>query len=282
MDGEAELGTGSRFPPGLTGRIDALDLWANIEDLERDGYTIIQDDTAHALTDELRAAILRLAGGRPSRESSKSAALLLGRDPIFERAVLVPKLLVLTEVLLGRGAMLSQLLGSVRFSGSPALGLHADNSWFPEPFPTWEIACTACWVTDSFTEEGGATVVIPGTHKLRKHPPKSVRESREGEQAILAPKGSIVLWGGSVWHGNAPRVIDGERVVLHTTYCRIGFQPVESYAHLDDAWLEGRDPELARLLGRHVFFGTTTIDSGGVDNARLMRTFEQVHEPDVL
>jgi ectoine hydroxylase-related dioxygenase (phytanoyl-CoA dioxygenase family) len=281
MGAQAEPVSARCYPAALAEKIDALGLWDNFRDLERDGYTIIQDETAHALTDSVREAILRLARASGDH-TSRGAALLLGRDPVFERAVLVPKLLALVEVLLGRGALLSQLTGSIRSNGSPALGLHADNSWFPEPFPTWEIACTACWVTDEFTLEGGATVVIPGTHKLKMHPPKIIRETRVGERAIVAPKGSIVLWDASVWHGNAARVIDGERVVLHMTYCRIGIQPVENYHHLDDQWLASRAPELSRLLGRDVFFGSTTIDSGGVDRGLLTKTFQQVHEPDVL
>lgn len=266
-------------PDWLEARVDALDIRHNVRELVDNGCTVIQDPAAHALTDKVREAIKRLAQETEEPKTGVAAGLLLGRDPVFEEAAIVPRLLALVEFLLGRGAVLSQLIGSVRKESPAFLGLHCDNSWFPEPFPPWEMTCTACWVTDAFTKEAGSTMVIPGTHKLRRHPPREVKQSLAGAVPIVAPKGSLCLWDGSVWHGNYPRQIPGERVVLHMTYNRIGLTPVEDYRHLDDAWLEGKPAELATLLGRKTFFGTTTATSGGTSGPRLQETYRQVHGP---
>jgi hypothetical protein len=259
--------------------ITALGLEQNVRELDENGYTVIQDPVAHALTDRVREAILRLVQESDPPLKGWSAGLLLGRDPVFAEAVLVPKLLALIEYKLGRGAILSQLIGSVRKKGPGSLALHADNSWFPEPFPAWEIMCTACWVTDEFTRESGSTLVIPGTHKLKRHPPRDVRKTLEGAVPITAPKGSLLLWDGSVWHGNYPRQIDGERVVLHMTYTRIGMQPVEDYRHLDEAWLADKPPLLRHLLGRKLFFESTTEKNGATVPALLQNTYRFVHGP---
>jgi hypothetical protein len=265
-------------PEDLAPRIDALGLRDNVRDLVDNGYTIIQDPVAHALTDRVREAILRLASETADGPLvGRNAGLLLGRDPVFAEAAVVPSLLALAEFVVGRGMLLSQLIGSVRRQGPSQLALHADNSWFPEPFPAWETMCTACWVTDEFSKEGGATLIIPGTHKHKRHPPAEVRKSLEGAMPIVAPKGSLCLWDGSVWHGNYPREAPGERVVLHMTYSRIGLQPVEDYRHLDDAWLADKSPALADLLGRRLFFGSTTETSGGTNPALLQNTYRLVH-----
>jgi hypothetical protein len=267
-------------PEDLAPRIDELGLRGNVRDLVDNGYTIIQDPAAHALTDRVREAILRLAEKTEDGPlKARNAGLLLGRDPVFAEAVLVPRLLALAEFLVGRGLKLSQLLGSVRKQGPSQLGLHADNSWFPEPFPPWEMMCTACWVTDDFTRESGATLIIPGTHKHRRHPPRDIRKTLEGAVPIVAPKGSLCLWDGSVWHGNYPRELPGERVVLHMTYGRIGLETVEDYRHLDDAWLADKPPEMAGLLGRKLFFGSTTETSGATNPALLQNTYRLVHGP---
>ena len=260
----------------LAPRIDALGLRGNVRDLVDTGYTIIHDPEAERIVDEVRDAIIRAVPAGPE-EKAATGWTLLGADPVFAEAITVPRLLALVEYLLGRGALFSQLSASRRRQGPGSLGLHADNSWFPAPFPDWEITCTACFATDDFTEESGATLVIPGTHKLKGHPPKERRESLEGAQPIIAPKGSICLWDGSVWHGNYPRQIPGERVVLHMTYTRIGMQPIENYDHLDDSWFAGKDPALPSLLGRDIFLGRRA-DGWKEDNRTLlMRTYDKVH-----
>ena len=123
--------------------------------------------------------------------------------------------------------------------------------------------CTACWVTDEFSLESGRHAGYPRHPQAPKPSATRGAQDLEGAQPIVAPKGSLVLWNGNVWHGNYPRQIDGERVVLHLTYTRVGFAPVEDYRHLGDDWLAGKPPELATLLGRDHFLGKSTIASGG-------------------
>jgi hypothetical protein len=261
----------------LAPRIDALDLRQNVKELIDNGYTVIHDAKAQAIADEVRAAIIRCVPAKPEAKAP-TRFTILDEDPVFAEAITTPTLLALVEFLLGRGALFSQLSGSRRRLGPGSLGLHADNSWFPAPFPDWEISCTACFVTDEFTEESGATLVIPGTHKLKTHPPKDARQTLEGAVPIVAPKGSICLWDGSVWHGNYPRTLPGERVVLHMTYTRIGMHPIENYDHLGDDWFVGKDPALPTLLGRNIFLGR---HHGWKENDRelLKKTYDQVHGP---
>ncbi len=266
-------------PDYLAERVASLGLEPHIRDFVDRGYTVIQDPVAHALADRVREAIVRLAKETEGPASGYSAALLLGRDPVFEEAVLAPKMHALAEYVVGRGAILSQLIGSVRPKGGPAIPLHADHSWFPAPFPEWSMLVTACWATDEYTKEGGCTLVMPGTNKQRRHPTAEARKSLEGAIPVECPQGSIVMWDGNVWHANYPREIDGDRVVLHTTYGRIGVTPVEDYRHLDEGWLAGRPAEMRTLLGREVFLGSTTATSGGASRRLLQNTYAQVHGP---
>ena len=59
--------------------------------------------------------------------------------------MLVPQLYTLMECLLGRGMLLSQLIGSIRGPGAQALPMHADNNWVPAPFPERDVMLTGCW-----------------------------------------------------------------------------------------------------------------------------------------
>jgi hypothetical protein len=261
----------------LERRIDHLSLRTKVNGLKEHGYTLLQDPEALAMADDVRDAIGRLARDTVGPLRGRTAALLLGRDPVFSKTLMLPSLLTLVEFILGRGAILSQLVGSVRQRGSPPLEMHVDNSWFPEPFPEWEMTCTACWVTDVFTREAGCTFAVPGSHLQRRHPPMDVRRTLDGAIPLEAPKGSIWLWTGSLWHGNYPRLLEGERIVLHMTFNRIGIHPIEDYGHLDSAWIREQPEEIAGLLGRRILFGTTTCTSGGVDPLRAVETFRCVH-----
>ena len=272
----AEVPTTSRAPfelrADLAARIAALGMSANVEQLREEGYTAVRDIATPAFTARLRETCLRLAQETPGGARGYSAGMLLGRDPVIEEVVLNPKLLALVEVMCGRGAVLSQLVASIRPQGAAELPLHADQNWFPAPFPEHNQLFTMCWVMDEFTEAGGATKVIPGSQVHRRHPSWDEIAEQKGAIPIACPANSLACWDGSVWHGNYPRSIDGERVVLHITFGRLALRPVEDYSHLDKTWLAGKPAALATMLGRDDFLGKSGL--GGADYSKIPKTFD--------
>lgn len=242
------------IPPDLTATVKEWNLSDNIRQLVDEGYTVIQDEVSVGLTDEIRNRIVEQVDKDPIAEI-QFRTNMLELNPVFSEAVTHPATLAVVDFLLGRCPQLSQMAGSVRRAGTNMLGLHSDSDWFPAPFPKWEIMATACWVCDEFTEDNGATMVIPGSHIHKCPPPLSIVESKEGMRPVIVPKGSIVIWNGSVWHGGLARKTPGRRVVLHMTYSRLGMQPIESHDHLEDGWFVNKPSELRSLLGREHFFG---------------------------
>jgi len=257
----------------LAARVDRLGLAPHVAQLRDEGWTVVPRIAPLDFTARLREVCIRLAEDTAGAGRGRSAALLLGRDAIFEEVVLNPCILALVEVMCGKGALLSQLIASIRPQGSPALGLHADQNWFPAPFPKHNQLFTMCWAMDEFSEAGGCTKVIPRSHEARRHPNREEVRSETGALPIECEAGSLACWDGSVWHGNYPRTLPGERVVLHITFSRLALRPVESYAHLGEDWLAGKDYALRVMLGREDMLGTTTIALGGTDYRRLPRTF---------
>ena len=94
----------------------------------------------------------------------------------------------------------------------------------------------------------------------------------EGAVPIVCPAGSIAVWSGETWHGSYKRTVPGERVVLHITYGRNCLRPIESYDHLSDDYFEGKPDALRMILGRAGFYGTTTIERGGVKMEKFAET----------
>jgi ectoine hydroxylase-related dioxygenase (phytanoyl-CoA dioxygenase family) len=120
-------------------------------------------------------------------------------------------------------------------------------------------------------EAGGPTMVVPGSHKMRRHPTRAEADAADGAQPIIARKGSVGVWRGETWHGSYPRTIEGERVTAHISYARLACRPIEDYsAYANDAWLEGKPAALRTLFGLDDFLGKPAAM-----RAKLLRpTFE--------
>lgn len=71
-------------------------------------------------------------------------------------------------------------------------------SYMPEPWGRIQ-GINILWCVDDFTEETGATRVVPGSH-LRNTKPR--KDDQDVETVPLeAPAGSMVAMDGRVWHG---------------------------------------------------------------------------------
>jgi hypothetical protein len=246
----------------LKPQIEDLDLERNCRQLAEEGWTVVEGAAAGEFTDRLRESILRLSKGG-------GANMLLAKDPVFAEAILNPSLQAMAEFSVGRGFLISQVAASVRSKGAGTIGLHADHNWLPAPFPSHNMLLTACWACDEYTEAGGATLIIPGTNRHRRHPNED--EVRDLSEAIPieCPPGSIVLWDGNLWHSNYPRSIDGERVVCHITYTRLMMRPVEDYSAQTTALIERHGEAMASMLGQDDMLFSPT----GADYGKLVQTF---------
>ncbi|MEO2173276.1 MAG: phytanoyl-CoA dioxygenase family protein [bacterium] len=242
--------------------IEELRLEDNCRELAFQGWTVLENVSSDEFNTAFREKIIEICpkgGGN----------MLLAKDPVFAEAIMNPKLMAMAEFSVGRGFLISQVAASVRSKGAPAIGLHADNNWLPAPFPVHNMLLTGCWACDEYTREGGATLVIPGSNVLHRHPDDKETTELAGAIAIECPPGSVVMWDGNLWHSNYPRAIQGERVVCHITYTRLMMRQVEDYnAHADEL-IETHGEKMAQLLARGDMLHSPT----GADYSKLIQTF---------
>ena len=211
------------------------------KELWEQGYTVLEDVASPEFLEQMRAA----------SDANANAFHVLPKHPVFAQAALNEKLMAIAEFSVGAGFLLSQMSSSVKRKGDPDLGLHADQTWMPSPFPEHNLMLTACWALDDYTAESGATTIVPGSAALRRYPTHEEINSSPSEP-IICKAGSIALWDGRVWHGNGARTIDGGRRVLHITYNRLYTRQMETHPRsVEDKLIEQYGEPMAQLMGRY-------------------------------
>jgi ectoine hydroxylase-related dioxygenase (phytanoyl-CoA dioxygenase family) len=236
-------------------RIETLGLTQNVAELDSFGYTVVEGAAPTELFEEIRDAIVEVTAEHRSRgvepfnfgPSTSMVYRLLARRDVFARAVLTPKLTALMGYLLGDGYVASATTGSILEEGAQVGPLHADNQFFPDPFPPQVHVATAIWCCDRFTGPEGSTHVVPGSNQRFRHP--RVGEGLDEAAPVVAEPGSLVVWTGHTWHRSGARTVPGCRVALHTAFARPHLRVFEAYQPEETARLVALDERLTRLVG---------------------------------
>jgi ectoine hydroxylase-related dioxygenase (phytanoyl-CoA dioxygenase family) len=191
-------------------------------DLERDGYTIIDnvfDDAQDILAEVHR--LEKTLNVQPAPNIFEGLATLrvynlLVHGPLFQKIAEHPKILPLVEGVLDRGCLVSSLSSIDILPGENAQPMHADDQVFPIPRPHVALVCNTMWAITDFTEANGATRLVPGSHKADSAPelgrdyPTVAAEMRAG---------SVLVYHGSLWHQGGANRTQERRVGVAMNYC---------------------------------------------------------------
>ena len=239
---------------------------SHFEQLSRDGYTIINDAIDLELIDELRDDVERLQDElqrRPANnkfEGNRTTRTynLLAYSALWQQVPVHPSVLPVVESVLGAECLISSLASIAIGPGERAQVLHADDQVQPLAKPHIATVCNSMWALTDFTEDNGATRLVPGSH-LWQNP-----NYRDGEPDVKTmpaemPKGSVLIWHGSLWHGGgANTTTDETRVGLAMNYCA-GFirQHENIQLGIPPHIMATFTPQLRELCGLGVYRGLT-------------------------
>jgi ectoine hydroxylase-related dioxygenase (phytanoyl-CoA dioxygenase family) len=231
--------------PNHSHRVAQYGLADKIREVEERGYTVLERVISPELVAELRAAVQEEC----EAQSSLYTMGLLGRGRLYEEIVQHPQLLTLMEGCLGPGMILGGVTGSMKGPGPSVVPLHTDYTFIPAPFPEFCTNGVAVWALDDWSSEAsGPTMMMPGSHKLRRPPEPGVDVKKDGVPVIM-PAGSVVWFAYGVWHWAADRTEPGRRVTLHNLYSRPFIRPHDSFTHIEPGILNRNSPILSGLVG---------------------------------
>jgi ectoine hydroxylase-related dioxygenase (phytanoyl-CoA dioxygenase family) len=253
--------------------------------LDRDGAVILEDALSasriRSILDEIAPFI---AGTAPfdddfvGRATTRTGGLV-ARSKTARGAVMHPVVLEAARAFLTRYSTNIQLnLTQIMrlLPGEKAQGLHRDRYiWSRSLAREIEPQFNTMWAMTEFTEENGATRVIPGSQQWDWEREPIASETIPAEMRA----GSVLLYTGSVLHGGGANRSSAPRIGMNLTYLLDWLRQEENqYLSCPPEIARGLSPELQDLLGYTVGNGALgyyskpepsqgTIDTVGPETA---------------
>ena len=254
-------------------------LTRNLEELEAYGLTVLTPEQIGEppILERARAAVLKIAeevtgvahdietgahGKLEGKGANNSQYLLyafLEKARVFEEIVQHRMTLPLIDYYLGSNCQLSSLTCFVKWADpvgyGPGLGLHDDSGLYQAgPLPATPHVFNTNWILTDYTLDNGAFCIVPGTHKLCRHPEPG--EGVPNAVPVEAPAGSVLVFHGNVWHGAFPRKTPGLRLSINAYYCGPHYRVQENLrGRISDAMLARNDQRFRQLVGYDDLWG---------------------------
>lgn len=214
--------------------------------LDRDGALILDDlmtpQQVDALQTELRPYVEATEPGRDIFTGFKTTrtGALVARSPLCRTIVLDPRVRAICDRVLLPNCQRYQLhlTQVIRIMpDQPAQSIHRDRWAWGSHLRGVEPQLNTIWALTDFTEENGATQVIPGSTDWAD---ERVAEPQEIGRATMR-RGSVLIYTGSVFHGGGANTSEADRWGLNITYA-LGWLRQEENQYLSCP------PDIARTL----------------------------------
>ncbi len=194
------------------------------EILSRDGALVVDSlvspEYMDSVAEELRPWMERTPVGPDSfsGRNTRRTGALIARSPKCRELVMNPLILATCNRFLSHATSYQLHLTQVIAigPGEPAQTIHRDQWAFDFfTFPRgYEVQCNTIWAMTDFTEENGATRVIPGSNRFDD----KLRFEEKDTIAAEMTKGSVLVYSGSVYHGGGANRSNQTRAGINITY----------------------------------------------------------------
>jgi ectoine hydroxylase-related dioxygenase (phytanoyl-CoA dioxygenase family) len=271
----------------------------DLEAIQQHGYVILESVLDAAELAEIREALrphLRQQGaGRNNFEGYATERVygLVGKGAPFARLVEHPCVLAVCDALLEPNYLLTASQAIRIYPGESPQPWHVDDGFYRIPRPRPAVSVSTIWAIDPFTEDNGATQLVPGSHRWGDAPLDAMvaelareittrdpdRTPRTGSTPddvartqidATMPAGSVIIFAGTLLHRGGANTSTAPRLAISHQYCEPWARQQENFVlAVPPAQARALSPRVQALLGYSVhppFMGHV----GGVHPARLL------------
>lgn len=180
------------------------------------------------------------------------------KEPSLNYLLVNPLLLTILDYFFDRKThhdkyYLSTWQSNILHPGAKEQKLHVDSPFPGDLLPEWNSRITVSYVIQDVNEENGATQVVPRSHLLRRVP-SSHEQNFNNTSTLIAPVGSMCLWGGYFWHKSGTNKTNQSRYSLLGTFASSmlrEFSLEENNPMLLAMLTPATSNELQAILGMH-------------------------------
>ncbi len=251
--GNVELAKKYPSTAGSQPQVPVEDVDRCMDAIERDGYIIIENLISPELVAEIKEDLIprfSYDSGRNNFEGFKTQRLYA----FFEKSLICnplvehPLILGCLDRVFEPNYLLSQLQAINILPGEEQQPLHHDDLFYRVPRPRPALGAATIWAIDEFTQQNGATVVIPGSHLWDDRQP--TKDDLKNLEPVVMPAGSVVLFLGTLWHAGGANRSDAARLCVSAQYCAPWCRTQENYSlSLSRETVKKCSEHIQRMLG---------------------------------
>ncbi len=251
--GNVELAKKYPSTAGSQPQVPVEDVDRCMDAIERDGYIIIENLISPELVAEIKEDLIprfSYDSGRNNFEGFKTQRLYA----FFEKSLICnplvehPMILGCLDRVFEPNYLLSQLQAINILPGEEQQPLHHDDLFYRVPRPRPALGAATIWAIDEFTQQNGATVVIPGSHLWDDRQP--TEDDLKNLEPVVMPAGSVVLFLGTLWHAGGANRSDAARLCVSAQYCAPWCRTQENYSlSLSRETVKKCSEHIQRMLG---------------------------------
>jgi ectoine hydroxylase-related dioxygenase (phytanoyl-CoA dioxygenase family) len=223
-----------------------------------------------------RAAIVHEVGEERLRAAHELGVLrlMMKFDPVFFRLLELPEVLQIVDRTLSPTAILHLqngfILPSFARADTPEVFQNRMHRDFPRVLNGYLASVNIFFAIDAFTEDNGATLMVPGSHQ-RADAPSALYMENSAVPATCAA-GAALVFDSTLWHAAGLNRSGSDRLAINQQFTRSYIkQQIDYVRALGESTVRAQSDRTQQLLGYYTRVVTSLDEYYRPEHERLYR-----------